>query len=284
MEIQALASGSSGNAFLLRADEGALLLECGLSPARTESLLRARDILPGQLLGVLLTHEHGDHSRGALQTARRFEAPLISSCGTLRALGVRSDNDHHELRPERVFEIGAFQIWPFAVPHDAIEPFGFRISANGATVGFATDFGCVADAVVETLRKVDLLVIESNHDEDMLWAGRYPWSLKQRVASDVGHLSNDAAAHLLVSLGVDLPPEVWLAHLSKHNNSPQRALGTVADQLVKYSNDAVRLLAASGDRPSLSWTPDNNTRQLELFAEPTAATVTRAGDPQNALV
>ena len=264
MELRSLVSGSSGNAYLVRDGQSALLVDVGLSARRLEALLCAEGLNPASILGLVVTHEHADHARGVKPFAARFGLPVYASAGTFRALGSPPDLDWRRLIGGVPTAIGSIDVLPVDVPHDAAEPFVFRFEAEHCSAAIATDFGSPTDGIRDAFRGLDLLVLEANHDVDWLWRGGYPWSLKQRVASDLGHISNETAAKILTGLGIRAPRAVWLAHLSKHNNAPDHALRIVGKALARAGLGKVDLLVAERDRPSLRWSSEGVTRQLAL--------------------
>lgn len=230
-EVITLASGSEGNATLVRNESTAFLVDAGLSARQLETRLQAMGNSAEQLSGILLTHEHGDHT-SALKVllARHPCLPLICNPHTARAL--RESGLVHEawklFETGSEFPLGSFAIRAFSVPHDAADPVGFRISSNGSGFGILTDLGYATRLVFEMLRGVRALLIETNHDEALLQNdSRRPWSVKQRILSRHGHLSNSAAARVLAELEAPLE-HIILGHLSRDCNSPQLALDSVA--------------------------------------------------------
>ena len=202
---------------------------------------------------VLLTHEHSDHVRGALRFSRRWEVPVYASHGTLAAVGPGLRSCAAEtLRAGRPTEVGPFVVEPFAVSHDAREPIGFVIEDSlGNRVGMASDLGVRTAAAWAALRDLDVLILESNHDLDMLREGPYPWPLKQRIASEVGHLSNRDAATGLPDLLSERLRTVVLYHLSRTNNRAALAGAEIGEALAKEGSSA-ELHVAVQNKP-LDW-------------------------------
>jgi phosphoribosyl 1,2-cyclic phosphodiesterase len=227
-------------------------------------MIRAEGLDPQSLLGVVLTHEHSDHSRGVMQLSALFGLPIYASAGTFRALGSPPSLDWRRLEGGKITSIGSIDVVPVQIPHDAAEPFIYRFESDHSSAAIATDFGSATDALNEAFRDLDVLVLEANHDESWLWKGGYPWSLKKRVASDHGHISNDTAGRILARLGTRAPREVWLAHISKQNNAPEHALRVVGSALKRAGLGYVQLMAAEPDRPSLRWSSAGIARQLTL--------------------
>jgi phosphoribosyl 1,2-cyclic phosphodiesterase len=220
-----LGSGSSGNATLLTNGDAYVLLDAGLSGREVCRRMLALGMAPENLRGIVITHEHMDHARGLRVLAKQLRLPVYISDPTLESLGFTSDLDRRErIESGQEFELAGMVFLPFAVPHDAADPLAFVIKANGQRIGLAMDLGYISGLVKERLAACDCLILESNHDLEMLKVGPYPWALKQRVMSRQGHLSNDAVAQFL-SEDFDLRARfIYLAHLSKNNNHPELAL------------------------------------------------------------
>lgn len=264
MDVRALASGSSGNAYLIKSGASAILVDAGISARRLTLMLKQEGVHTGDLLGILVTHEHSDHVRGAAQLSAAFEAPVVSTLGTFRASRLDATTPCISVSRSSSISLGPFEIHIIPVQHDAEEPCAFRIGADGAHIAIATDFGQPTEGLVEMIEDLDLLVLESNYDEDRLWRGSYPWFLKQRVAGNHGHISNATAASMLIHLQERRPEAVWLAHLSKHNNSPDIARGTVLAALRREGHPKLALDVAERDRPSLEWSSAARVKQLVL--------------------
>ena len=265
MDVWALASGSSGNAYLMRAGATTLLVECGITLAKAVGYLAQHGVAPETLDGVLLTHEHSDHIRSARQLSDRYGVPLFATEGTLGHRTLRDSAHARVVASGRRVRIGDVEVLPFRVPHDAAEPVGFRLAAHEGTVCITTDLGFVPEEVVPRFRDNDLLVLEANHDEQMLHAGPYPGFLKQRVLGRHGHLSNDATAGALAACGDRVPPQVWLAHLSLVNNTPGRARAHVAERLLAVGLGHVEVEVARRHGPSLHWSSGPRVVQARLF-------------------
>lgn len=220
-----LASGSDGNCMLVEHDGYSILLDAGLSCReirRRMDVAGAGAMQPGALF---LTHEHSDHVRGARVTARRLGIPVVCTPGTARRTPGLSDVPTVSLMPSGgSMRTGPFEVTSFLLPHDAEEPSGYVIEWDGGRLGVATDLGCWSHLVASNLSGCTGLVLEFNHDEDMLWSGSYPWPLKQRIASSRGHLSNASASDLLTRVSHGGLGLVILAHLSRENNKPPIAL------------------------------------------------------------
>lgn len=233
MRFAALASGSRGNALLVEAGGSVLMVDCGLPCRELESRLAALGCAPGDVTALLITHEHGDHVRGAVPFARRHRVPVWATPGTVRAVGAPDDVRVSTLCIDRPLSVGGITIEPFTVPHDAREPCQFVFSAGRRRLGVLTDAGHITAHIGERLAGCDALALECNHDTDALAQSRYPPAVKARVASSYGHLNNVQAAGFLEA-GVNGGLQ-WVAalHLSERNNSPERvreALGPVLEQ------------------------------------------------------
>ncbi len=232
LTVQSLGSGSSGNAFVITHGERTILLDCGVGIRTLTRALRDRRRRLDDLDAVLITHEHGDHIC-TLPRLAGLDVPVIATRGTKRHLPI-PDAQWEPISPNTSVDIAGLSIWAIAVDHDATEPCGYLIEAGSHRVSIFTDLGCWHDRLAEPILASDLVVLEANHDLDMLRHGPYPVHLKNRVASKKGHLSNADAG---VSLGKtlrrsDREPAVWLAHLSETNNTPVKAHGTVVTALL----------------------------------------------------
>jgi phosphoribosyl 1,2-cyclic phosphodiesterase len=249
MRVCVLGSGSGGNSTFIESRGTAVLIDAGLSYLRVRQELEALEIEPRQIRAILITHEHGDHCSEAGPLARRLGCPIYGTEGTLAALGWML-NGLEELRPFAIgeeLEIGTFRIASFPIFHDAAEPCAYLIRSGEGAVGLATDLGIVTRAVLESLATCEVVILEANHDLEMLRNGPYSWELKQRIRSEVGHLSNEAAGEALAELaGKGQLKAAFLAHLSQNNNRPELALQTVQN----YLNGRVDLLLTQQDRRS----------------------------------
>jgi phosphoribosyl 1,2-cyclic phosphodiesterase len=234
MRVCVLGSGSSGNSTFIEHGGTAILIDAGLSYLRVRQELETLGLEPRLIKAILITHEHGDHCCEASSLARRFNCPLYGSRRTLAALRW-SLSGSEELRPFEIgkeLELGNFRITSFPVFHDAAEPCGYLITSGERSVGLATDLGVVSRAVLDSLASCEVVVLEANHDLEMLKTGPYPWELKQRIRSEVGHLSNAACGEALAELArKGQLRAAFLAHLSRTNNRPELALQTVQNYL-----------------------------------------------------
>ncbi len=258
--LSVLGSGSGGNSTVVAAGRTRLLVDTGLSCRETFRRLHAVGEDPRSLDAILISHEHSDHVCGLPVLARKLKVPVYMTGPTHEAWSRQARDEQgngklerrEEFSAGRAFQVGDITVTPFTVPHDAVDPVGFCFRAEGLKVAIVTDLGYIPANVRQHLRGCDGLMIESNHDLEMLRDGPYPWSVKQRVLSRVGHLSNAALAEFLLGDYDGTAAFLVLAHLSEQNNHPdiaretaERALG--ARQTLLHN----RLLLASQERPLL---------------------------------
>jgi phosphoribosyl 1,2-cyclic phosphodiesterase len=243
-----LASGSKGNAVYVSDGETAVLFDAGLSGVDIERRMTASGLDPKNLDAIIVSHEHNDHIQGVGVLSRRFDLPVFISRETEKAayrLGKLKAVHHFSCGTP--FALERLRIHPFSIAHDADDPAGFTISRGGLKVGIATDLGVATAMVRVHLKDCSALILEANHDPQMLVDGPYPWPLKQRIQGRTGHLSNPDAMVLLKELSHERLREVVLAHLSETNNRPEKALAAVGPALTGCS---ARLHVACQDRPS----------------------------------
>ena len=226
MRLSLLASGSKGNCLFLETDSCRLLIDAGLSGRETLARLSSIGVDAETLDGILITHEHTDHVRGVGALARRLKIPVLGAARTLQAARqVIGKAQLIEFDPGTPLSFKGLAIDPFPITHDACDPVGFRIEGREGCIGFATDLGIATRLTQEKLKGCRALVLEFNHDEQMLQNGPYPWHLKQRIKSSHGHLSNAQGASLLEELLHAGLEGVFLSHLSEANNDPALAMG-----------------------------------------------------------
>ena len=238
--LQTLASSSSGNSYLIKSEKTNIILDIGIGIKKLNEKLAEAQLMPEEISGVLLTHEHIDHVRslGAL-TRKSADMIVYATRGTICALTEKTpDLGRTEFMPVtggQPFVVGDIRVVPFNVSHDTAEPVAYAFEKGGRKAAVVTDTGFVSDEVFDNIKDADLLVLEANHERNILLYGRYPYPVKHRILSDLGHLSNEAAAECLVrmltGLGGSKVPRIVLAHLSKENNTPQQALITVRNLL-----------------------------------------------------
>ena len=235
LEICSIASGSNGNCYYIGNHNDAVLIDAGISTKQILLRMAERGLDPRKIKALFITHEHSDHMRGARVLGKRLQIPVYITAKTF-------NNSYKNLRPyyptfftpDDVIEVGEFTIHPVLKNHDAAEPCSFRIQYQEQNIGVFTDIGEPCENVRSHLVQCDGLFLESNYDEKMLWNGHYPWHLKRRVASELGHLSNDQAFELLSRHASDKLQCVFLSHLSKENNTPEKAMETMQELSTKY--------------------------------------------------
>ncbi len=262
VSVTVLASGSRGNSALVCTSGTRLLVDAGLSCRELmRRMLRCCEDARS-LDAILITHEHSDHVAGLYVLARKLKVPVYMTGATHEAYrratrdgaGRRIELERLEVfRAGHAFQIGDVTVMPFTIPHDAVDPVGFTFRSEGIKVGLCTDLGYMAANVRDQLRGCHVLMIESNHDLEMLRGGPYPWSVKQRVMSQVGHLSNDALAHFLTRDYDGAAEFLILAHLSEQNNHPEIARVT-AERALGQQRSLLRnqLLLAAQHEPLAS--------------------------------
>jgi phosphoribosyl 1,2-cyclic phosphodiesterase len=232
VSVSVLASGSRGNTAMVESAGARILVDAGISCRETFKRLKSLGREPREISAILITHEHSDHICGLATLAKRLNVPVFMTGATHQAWA-RSLRDESGELPKiakleifsagRAFQIADITVAPFTIPHDAADPIGFTFRAEGSKVAIATDLGYMPASVCDHLRGCDVLVIESNHDVEMLRIGPYPWSVKQRVMSRVGHLSNDTLAQFFAEDYDRAASYIVLAHLSEQNNHPEIA-------------------------------------------------------------
>lgn len=256
LKVCVLASGSSGNSVYVASDKTEILIDAGLSAKQVAVRLGQIGVEPESIAGICVSHEHGDHVAGIRVLQKRHGIPVYANAGTLN--GIRNMPKSEEITARvfqtgSAFEIGDITVEPFSVPHDAYEPVGFRLQTGKTTVGIVTDLGMVTSLVREKLRGCHAIIVESNHDEDLLREAPRPWPLKQRIRSRQGHLSNMGAAQLISECATETLEHVFLSHLSSDCNTPDTALRTVASQLRLDGLAHINLEISRADKISSLW-------------------------------
>ncbi len=234
------ASSSAGNCYLIKSQETNVLIDVGISGSQIIQSLRNQEIEPNQVAGVYLTHEHTDHIKSVLAFHKRApQAQFIASAGTFSAL---KESVLAGIEPCMVYankssdiSLGDLGVKCFDLSHDAIEPIAYSVEKEGKKVVIVTDTGCITEEIFEAISGADILVLEANYEENILLYGRYPYSIKRRILSEKGHLSNEMAGQCLCRFLKELDrkkvPKVFLGHLSKENNTPTQAFLTVRNIL-----------------------------------------------------
>lgn len=233
MRLCSIASGSSGNCVYVGSETTHLLVDVGISGKRTESGLRELGLDARDIDGILVTHEHTDHINGLGVIARKYEIPIYATAGTIAAIrsyggiGDVAEDLFREVQEDRKFTIKDLTVSPMHISHDAAQPVGYRIFYGNKRVAVCTDLGVYNDYTVECLKGMDALLLEANHDVNMLQVGPYPYYLKQRILGERGHLSNENSGRLLCRILHDGLKTIFLGHLSKENNLPELAYESV---------------------------------------------------------
>ena len=237
MELFSIASGSSGNCICIGSDDTHIMIDVGISGKRVESGMNDMDLTTSDMSAIFITHEHADHIQGLGVLARRHAIPIYGTRGTINAikstpsLGEIDSDLFHEIEADSDVTIGDIIVHPFRISHDAAEPVAYRMEHNGKKIAVVTDLGEYTDYTIDNIRGLDALLIEANHDVNMLRVGPYPYSLKQRIAGVLGHLSNEASGCLLSEVLHDDIGPILLGHLSKENNYPDLALESVRAEI-----------------------------------------------------
>ncbi len=233
MRLVSIASGSSGNCIYVGSENTHILVDAGISNKRIEQGLNEIGIKGGELDGIVITHEHSDHTKGLGVLARKHGVPIYSTKETLdeirnmKYLGEYPDELLKPIHPDVDFMIGDMEVKPFRIDHDAANPVAYRIQCERKSVAVATDMGHFDQYIIDHLQGLDAILLESNHDVNMLETGPYPYYLKRRILGDHGHLSNENAGRLLNYILHDHLKRILLGHLSKENNYEELAYETV---------------------------------------------------------
>jgi phosphoribosyl 1,2-cyclic phosphodiesterase len=258
LEVCVLASGSSGNSVYIASPFTRILVDAGLTARQIALRLEEIGVCPDSINGICVSHEHGDHVAGLRVLQKRHSIPVYANAGTLNGIKRQPKSDEITARVFQTgasFEIGDLTIEPFSVPHDAYEPVGFRIRTAETCVGIVTDLGMSTSLIREKLKGCHAIIVESNHDEDLLREAPRPWPLKQRIRSRQGHLSNIDAARLIADCATETLEHVFLAHLSSDCNTPDTALRTVSAQLRLDGLDHISLEVSHASRITSIWKP-----------------------------
>ncbi|MBX7145025.1 MAG: MBL fold metallo-hydrolase [Oligoflexia bacterium] len=264
-QFSVLASGSKANCTLVKTENTCFLIDCGLSSRECQRRIRELGIDPAHVQAILLTHEHRDHVFGVPVLSRQLDIPVFANQATARVIPRVNAVETFETGQE--FNIGDISIRPFSIPHDAIEPVGFRLSAHGLVYAQATDLGRVTPLVTAAVRGAHALLLESNHDPDMLWSCGYPWELKQRISSQHGHLSNNSSSALLYETAHSDLRHVVLGHISENSNTPALALAEAARASEHISLASLRCA-----------NPYQATPLMDIAAESSSSSILRASN------
>lgn len=257
IKVCSLFSGSSGNCIFVSYNDTALLVDAGVSGKRIEEALKGIDESFDKITGIFITHEHSDHISGAGILARRHKVPVYANEKTWKAMkpfmGKLSSDFIRLVDVGETVTIGEIEVKPFSIPHDAACPVGYNFFIDGKKLTIATDIGHMSNDLLVHLEKSDMILLESNHDIEMLKTGSYPWPLKQRILGEYGHLCNEMAGKVVAYLAQKGTKSFLLGHLSKENNFPELAYQTVCNALLEKSinpKEDIYLEVALRDRAS----------------------------------
>lgn len=263
IEICALASGSNGNCYYVGNEVDAILIDAGITCKQILCRMEERNLDPKKIRAVFISHEHSDHVRGIRVLGKKLDVPVYLTRGTFNSLYYTNlPLAPRFLEPGIPVSLGSFIVHPFLKNHDASEPASFRIESMGVNIGVFTDIGTPCLNVTSQLNKCDAIFLETNYDDKMLWEGSYPYYLKKRIGSDVGHLSNKQAFDLLSEHACKELQCVFLSHLSAENNTPQKAYDEIKPLLVKFK---VKLTSRHEPGEVFEMSVANNDNSESLF-------------------
>lgn len=251
LKFCSLYSSSSGNCLFVKSDNTNILIDVGVSLIKIENALNSINILPQNINAILVTHEHSDHIKSLGNFSKKYNTPVYASSKTWNVIGdqrdkISLDNQFHFCPDER-FSIGDFDVLPFNIPHDAIDPCGFNLYCGNEKISIATDLGHIDNNIMNYLNNSSFIMIESNYDEEVLKFCSYPSLLKRRISSSNGHLSNSSAGKVISTLKEHGLKCAMLGHLSKESNFPELAYSTTANQL---NDSSFNLFVADRQKPS----------------------------------
>ena len=259
MRLCSIASGSSGNCIYMGEEDGGILIDAGISRKRIVTGLERKGLSLDDIKAIFITHEHSDHISGLGPVLRKNPIPVYATADTVSAIWEKTNMNNispelfHSIRPEEEIEAGEMLVRPFSISHDAVDPVCYTVEKQGKRAAVATDMGCFDDTIIRVLGQCDSVLIEANHDINMLQVGPYPYSLKMRILGNKGHLSNTSCADLIKEILHKDLKHLVLGHLSRENNFPQLAYRTVLDELEKtetWGTLDTRLMVASRDEPT----------------------------------
>ena len=247
-----LYSGSSGNSFLVQSNHAKILVDAGVSCKKIETALNNLDISPREIQAILITHEHIDHTKGLGVLSSKYGIPIYANEKTWEHINCNkiSDENRRFFINDKKFDIEDLSILPFSTPHDAADPCGFNIYKDSKKISIATDLGNITKDIFNKLENSSLVMLESNYDINILKYSPYPYNLKKRIASSIGHLENCMAGKAISRLANSGLKNALLIHLSKENNFPELAYKTVSEELEKNNINNIKLNIAPRDNPS----------------------------------
>ncbi len=244
LHFASLGSGSKGNASLIRGADTCVLVDCGYTLKSATERLNLLGVSPQDISAILISHEHIDHVKGVGAFSRKYGTPVWLTHGTWRGLKDTKFAETYFFHSHgQTFDIGDLKIEPITVPHDANEPAQFIFYCAGKKMVVLTDLGWITPHIASRITETDGIILECNHDQDMLFNGPYPQSLKQRIRSQMGHLGNDAAARFLKNIDTQRFQHLALAHLSESNNHPEKAFEAIADVVSQHTHKQIQVLA-----------------------------------------
>lgn len=237
MRISSIASGSSGNCIYVGSSDTHMIIDAGISKKRIEEGLNHIGISLQDINAILITHEHIDHISGIGVVARKYDIPMYATKETIdavlstKSIGSVSSELFHSINTDETFNINQMSIRPFRISHDAANPVAYRIEDNDKSLAVLTDLGFYNDYIIDNISDIDTILLEANHDKNMLQVGKYPYYVKQRILSEKGHLSNETSGKLLSNILHDKLKHIILGHLSRENNYDKLAFETVKNEI-----------------------------------------------------
>ena len=250
VRFASLGSGSKGNGTVIDDGETCILIDLGFTVKEAVRRLGRLSLAPEDIDAILVTHEHADHCHGVAAFARKFKTPVYLTHGTYRPKDMGELPSLNRFNCHEAFSLGTLSVAPVTVPHDAKEPCQYVITVGGVSVGVLTDLGHITPHVRQCYQECDALLLECNHDIEMLNNGPYPWPLKKRVGGEYGHLNNQQAGELLTSVNLDRLQTLVISHVSEQNNQPDLALAAIQPYLAGWSGE----LVVAKQNEGLAWT------------------------------
>lgn len=270
IKYSVLYSGSTGNSIYIGTETHHLLVDAGLSGKKIEEGLKQIGVDPNQIDGILITHEHDDHVKGIGVMARKYDIPIYANMKTLDHFPTHVGKIDEALKnvfdTGSVKEFGNLKIESFGISHDAAEPVGYTFFQDDQQLSVVTDLGYVSQKIKNKIKGSDAYIFESNHDVELVRMSSYPWSIKQRILSDIGHLSNEDSGEALAEIITSQSQKVYLAHLSKENNLQELAKLTVKNILEDYgiTEEDVQLMDTFADKPTKLETLEKRTEKVKI--------------------